>query len=115
MLAQDPINIRKIIDFGLTPTNGASGAQNQMLLTTDSRRPGKIVLPMDWFPMRNPGQQKMVDQYLGILEKKLGLEVWRVSLEQEWSNSGPLELKSKTLQEYLEMVNMTGSSSETGG
>ncbi|KAK4194619.1 amidase signature domain-containing protein [Triangularia verruculosa] len=103
VLARSPINIRKIIDFGSIPTPDSAPASNPAVFTSSAQRPRKVVVPTDWFPMRNPGQQKMVDDFLDVLETQLGLEVWRVSLEDEWSRSGPRELRSITLQKYLDM------------
>lgn len=62
----------------------------------------KILYPTDWFPMGNEPQQNMVDMFLKLLEQELGVETRRISLEEEWAKSGPEQLRSTTLYEYLD-------------
>lgn len=46
----------------------------------------------------------MVSQFLETVEQILGCNSLRLSFEDHWSKTGPEDLKSTPLQEYLDMV-----------
>jgi len=45
----------------------------------------KLLYPTNWFPMKNPDQQKMVDHFVAAVEEVLHVKSTRISLEEEWS------------------------------
>ncbi|KAK4139840.1 putative amidase [Dichotomopilus funicola] len=107
VLARSPHNLRKIIHSDSASTGDrklAGESPSKTVVDKNCRRPGKIIVPTDWFPMRNEGQQKMVSQFLEAVEKRLGCNALHLSFEDHWSKTGPEDLKSTPLQEYLGMV-----------
>ncbi|KAH6620994.1 amidase signature domain-containing protein [Chaetomium sp. MPI-SDFR-AT-0129] len=106
VLARSPHNLRKIIHSDSASTGDrqlAGESLSKTVVDKNCRRPGKIIVPTDWFPMRNEGQQKMVSQFLEAVEKRLGCNALHLSFEDHWSKTGPEDLKSTPLQEYLGM------------
>lgn len=69
-----------------------------------NKNPNSILYPVDWFPMKNAGQQRMVELFLDILSESTGLEVQKLSLESEWAKTGLEDLRGTTLEEYLDKV-----------
>jgi hypothetical protein len=64
----------------------------------------KLLYPTDWFPMKNPDQQKMVDHFVAAVEGVLDVKCTKISLEEEWSRSGPEHLRNKSLEQFLDKV-----------
>ena len=54
--------------------------------------------------MKNEGQQKMIEAFLEALEQVLGVTHTKISLEEEWTRSGPSKLRDQTLEHYLDKV-----------
>ncbi|GAP92178.1 putative amidase [Rosellinia necatrix] len=65
-------------------------------------KPRSLLIPIDWFPMSNVEQQRIVDSFVNILEAYLQIPTMKISLEEEWSRSGPADLRSKTLEQFLD-------------
>lgn len=66
----------------------------------------KLLYPTDWFPMSNPDQQKMVDRFVAAVEAVLDVKSTRISLEEEWSSSGPENLRNNSLEQFLDKVGL---------
>ncbi|KAI0388525.1 hypothetical protein F5Y17DRAFT_452464 [Xylariaceae sp. FL0594] len=64
--------------------------------------PCSLIIPTDWFPMANKQQQRMIDAFVDIMESYLKVPVVRLSLEAEWTRSGPVGHRSKSLKEFLD-------------
>ena len=74
-------------------------------VSIDTRKwPEKIIYPTDWFPVKDEGQQKMVEAFLEALEQVLGVTHTKISLEEEWARSGPDGLRDQILEHYLDKV-----------
>lgn len=71
------------------------------------KKPTGIIYPTDWFPAKNNQQQHMIDHFLDILANSTGVHVQRLSLESEWSRTGPESVRGMTLSKYLDMVCLT--------
>lgn len=54
--------------------------------------------------MRNEAQQKMVESFVTALEDVLGVSRIEISLEGEWSLTGPEDLRGLTLEKFLDKV-----------
>ncbi|KAH6617363.1 amidase signature domain-containing protein [Chaetomium tenue] len=110
LLARSPHTLRKIIQFDPASTSdrrlGDKGPSATVFNKT-CKRPANIIVPTEWFPMKNKAQQKMVSQFLGTVEQTLGCNVLRLSFEDLWSETGPGHLTSKTLQMYLSRTKST--------
>ncbi|KAI1121232.1 amidase signature enzyme [Nemania abortiva] len=65
-------------------------------------KPRSILIPKDWFPMSNIGQQNMIESFVSILKGFLKVPVVEISLEEEWSRAGPADLRDKTLEQFLD-------------
>ncbi|KAK3314439.1 hypothetical protein B0H66DRAFT_535353 [Apodospora peruviana] len=107
ILTRSPLNLRKFLDFTrCSPVTHeqsvAQAADQQSFIVSSSGRPANIIIPTDWFLMKNEGQQKMVDHFTKVLVNKIGINVLRLSFEAEWAKTGPKDLRSKTLLEYLD-------------
>ncbi|KAK3297432.1 amidase signature domain-containing protein, partial [Chaetomium fimeti] len=108
VLARDPHSLRRVIHFGSPPAGDqqpTDECMNKTVFNNSCRSPARIIVPTDWFPMKNEGQQKMVSQFLDTVKQRLGCDVLHLSFEDHWSKTGPEDLRSITLQEYLGMPN----------
>ncbi|KAL8830608.1 MAG: hypothetical protein Q9191_001333 [Dirinaria sp. TL-2023a] len=63
--------------------------------------PSKILYPEDFFPHSNRKQQAMVDTFVTVLEKFLGVKAIRTSLAERWRQCPPLEAGDHSITEYL--------------
>ena len=54
--------------------------------------------------MRDERQQKMVEEFIVAVESILGVKRTNISLEEEWSRTGPEPHRQKTLLQYLDKV-----------
>lgn len=54
--------------------------------------------------MQNPQQQGIVQLFLDNLAASTGAQVVYLSLESEWSRTGPEGVRGTTLSEYLHKV-----------
>ncbi|KAI1116420.1 amidase signature enzyme [Nemania sp. NC0429] len=88
ILARSPAVLRKFLLMRNMPEKAIS--------------PHSIILPTDWHPMRNAEQQRMIDSFVEILEAHLNVPVVKLSLEEEWSQSGPSHLRKQTLEQFLD-------------
>ncbi|PMD44122.1 amidase signature enzyme [Hyaloscypha variabilis F] len=68
----------------------------------DFEKPNRIIYPTDFFPMQNPKQQAMQEEFLEALEKYLGVEHIKMGLSDKWMETGPADGKEKTLKVYME-------------
>lgn len=66
--------------------------------------PTKILYPKEFFPVRDPSQQRRTEEYVAILEKYLGTRRTEFSLEDRWLENPPDAAKNKSLKEYLGTV-----------
>ena len=70
-------------------------------LTESSRFPSKILYPSEFFPHTNPDHQRMVDEFVGVLERFLGIRKTTISLAERWNACPPEAAQGKSLREYL--------------
>ncbi len=68
------------------------------------RFPTTILYPLDFFPHSNAKHQAMVDEFVGVLERFLGVHRVPISLAGAWDRNPPAEAAGKSLQEYLAKV-----------
>lgn len=54
--------------------------------------------------MKNKGQENILDTFVTGLEEAIGVKISKLSFEEEWSKSGPDELKKRTLDKFLDKV-----------
>ena len=66
--------------------------------------PKKILYPTDFFPHGNSNQQAMVEEFISILEKFLGVKRIDFSLIDRWAKCPPVAAQGKPLREYLAKV-----------
>lgn len=110
LLARSPGPIVKIVESCANLTQGQHLVSNHFLvliIQSDAKKyqkPSCIIYPTDWLPMRNKQQQRMIDLFLEILTNSTGVQVQRLSLEAEWSRTGPEGVRDMTLSKYLDMV-----------
>ncbi|KAJ5414878.1 hypothetical protein N7509_000212 [Penicillium cosmopolitanum] len=68
----------------------------------DERKlPIRILYPTDWFPYKNPAQQQMTEEFVGILEELLGVTRTNISLKDEWTRSAPENFRQIPITEFL--------------
>jgi hypothetical protein len=60
--------------------------------------------PVDFFPLPNPAHQKLVEDFVAVLERYLNITRTEMSLAEEWSNSAMANAKGQPLQEYMAKV-----------
>ncbi|RWA09516.1 hypothetical protein EKO27_g5579 [Xylaria grammica] len=66
-----------------------------------SKPPTKILYPTDWYPLENPDQQRLNEEFLRDLERFTGTQHSKISMSDEWSQSCPEEYKGVTLKDLL--------------
>jgi len=66
--------------------------------------PRRIILPLDFFPLADSVHQKMVDEFITILEQYLGITKIELKLADVWAEDPPGEAKGMNLAEYLDCV-----------
>lgn len=54
--------------------------------------------------MQDASQQAMQEEFLGALENYLDVKHEKISLDDEWSKTGPPEHKNTPLREYMKKV-----------
>ncbi|ROW13500.1 hypothetical protein VPNG_04455 [Cytospora leucostoma] len=62
--------------------------------------PRRIIYPTDFFPLPDPDQQKLVEDFVGKLEGYLGVRHAKISLAKLWQDKPPAE--SDAMQSYME-------------
>ncbi|KAK3382131.1 amidase signature domain-containing protein [Lasiosphaeria ovina] len=81
-----------------------AAAGNSVKLTV--QKPTRILYPTDFFPIANGPQQaiqdEFQDEFLGALENYLQVPHTRMSLAEEWAETGPAECRDIPLREYME-------------
>lgn len=78
----------------------ADGWSGDDMLYETSENDTKIFYPVDMFPFENAEYQAVVDRFVALLEKFLGVEAHRVSLSEKWDGSEYGD--GRTLEEYLD-------------
>jgi hypothetical protein len=63
--------------------------------------PGKILYPLDFFPLPNATQQGLIDQFVSVLERQLDITKTEISLASEWTKNPPDGTEGQSLQEYM--------------
>ncbi|KAH8692383.1 hypothetical protein BGW36DRAFT_363375 [Talaromyces proteolyticus] len=66
--------------------------------------PKKIIYPLELFPERDPTHQEMINEWVQILERSLGVKREEISLEKCWKPTPREEYRGKSLQEYLDLA-----------
>ena len=79
-------------------------AANTLDLKDDRVFPKKILYPKDFFPHSNANQQAMVEEFISILEKYLGVKRTELDLKERWAVSPPAAALGKPLMEYMSKV-----------
>ncbi|EFR04156.1 amidase [Nannizzia gypsea CBS 118893] len=91
LLARTPTEINDVLK-----TSGATQKSNDW--------PTTILYPTEWFPLNNSNQQSMTDAFVKALEALLGVTHKEISLAEEWSKSGPEDLRDKSLVDLEDMA-----------
>ncbi|PQE11375.1 hypothetical protein CJF31_00001188 [Rutstroemia sp. NJR-2017a BVV2] len=60
-----------------------------------------------FFPHSNPDQQKLVDEFVSLLERFLGIKRTHLSISERWNECPPNEAEGKGIREYLDKFEMT--------
>ncbi|KAJ8129848.1 hypothetical protein O1611_g3785 [Lasiodiplodia mahajangana] len=68
----------------------------------DQALPKEILYPIDFFPMANAEQQKLVERFVSDLESYLGVKVTRMSIADRWEKCPPVEAAGKTIQQFID-------------
>lgn len=71
-------------------------------LKSPTNLPKRIIYPIDFFPEEDEMQQRMVEQFVSILEEYMGSKREVVSISKMWEVSPPKEAHGKGIMEYLE-------------
>lgn len=66
--------------------------------------PTRILYPLDFFPHSNNEHQRMVEEFIGVLESFLGTKRVEFSIADRWSQCPPDAAQGKSLKEYLPKV-----------
>jgi len=66
--------------------------------------PTSIVYPTDYLPVKNPKQQKIIDDFIADLESTLGFKHTKVSFQKLWNLNPPAEAKGLKLEEFMKDV-----------
>jgi hypothetical protein len=66
--------------------------------------PKNILYPTEYFPLKDAGQQKIIDQFVQIMENFLGVKKTTFSLAGRWTENPPAEANGKSLDEYAYKV-----------
>ncbi|KAM5460203.1 hypothetical protein MferCBS49748_007745 [Microsporum ferrugineum] len=91
LLARTPAEIRDVLK-----TSGATQRSNDW--------PTTILYPAEWFPLHDANQQRMSRAFVNALEALLGVTHTQISLAEEWSKSGPEDLRDKSLVDLEDMA-----------
>ncbi|KAI9733664.1 MAG: hypothetical protein M1834_003266 [Cirrosporium novae-zelandiae] len=68
-----------------------------------SKRPS-IIYPLDYLPVGNPHQMKLIDSFVNDLESYLGTDAVKVSIASLWDKSPPSEAQGQPVRDYLQDV-----------
>ncbi|KAI1121626.1 putative amidase [Nemania abortiva] len=63
--------------------------------------PTRIIYPLDFFPHSNAEHQRMVDEFIGVLESFLGTKREEFSIAKRWSQCPPEAAQGKSLKDFL--------------
>ena len=69
---------------------------------TASQKPYTVVYPLDYFPVANRVQMKLIDVFLSNLAKTLDAQIRKVSIASLWEMSLPAEAGAQNVHDYLE-------------
>lgn len=58
--------------------------------------PLKLIYPTDWLPTKDSEQMAMIDEFVDIVEKSLGVTRTEISLSKEWALTAPRGSASHT-------------------
>lgn len=64
--------------------------------------PAKIILPTEYFPLEDSEWQKLIDEFVVVLEEFLGSKHTSLSIVEEWEKSRPELVKEPDIRKYLE-------------
>ncbi|KAF2658829.1 amidase signature enzyme [Lophiostoma macrostomum CBS 122681] len=67
------------------------------------KKPTRLIYPSDWYPLPNRAQQVMTGAFMKVVEDYLGIEHVEISLLDEWTKTGPEDLRDLTLIAFLAM------------
>ena len=67
-------------------------------------KPVKILCPTEFFPTDNQGQDHLLNEFIKVLERYLGIERTVFSIRERWSSEPPKEALGQPLEEYLQDV-----------
>ena len=77
------------------------------VINDSNKFPTKVLYLEDFFPHSNVNQQAMVDKFVGVLEKFLGVKATRFSLAERWRQCPPSEAGNRSITEYLAQVSQS--------
>lgn len=63
--------------------------------------PKTLLYPLDFFPLPDPNHQKLIEEFVQVLEGYLGVRKVEIRLDRIWSKNPPAPASNETLQEYM--------------
>ncbi|KAK3935820.1 amidase signature domain-containing protein [Diplogelasinospora grovesii] len=80
------------------------GAWLDQPTATYSDDPISLIYPVDFFPVANAEQMKLIDAFIVDMEATFGVKVEKVSIADTWQASPPTEANHAPIKEYLKDV-----------
>lgn len=65
-----------------------------------------LVFPVDYFPVDNRDQMDHIDRFMTLFEQWSGTTTERVSIEETWSKSPPVEARGLDIHDFLDKLNV---------
>ncbi|KAK6527768.1 hypothetical protein TWF694_004748 [Orbilia ellipsospora] len=63
--------------------------------------PKRIIYPLDFLPKQDKTQQAMIEEFVSVLEKFLGVKRVEINMAERWDKCPPAAANGKSLKEYL--------------
>ena len=80
----------------------SSWLRKDLLDYRSCKKPYTIVYPLDFFPVANHVQMRLVDAFIVDLAKRLRAEIRKVSISSLWKESRPTEAGMQDVEDYLQ-------------
>ncbi len=76
----------------------------QLLSANTKQLPKEILYPTEFFPHGDSAQQQLIDKFVQLLERFLGVKKTSFTLAKRWDENPPIEAEGKSLAEYAHKV-----------